>query len=76
MIPGSSGSPVALKPLTTRYVRENIQIQSSTLLLGIIAETRYAPVRTPTFETLSFAGLGLAFDTETIIETIDLFDKN
>lgn len=73
VIPGSSGSPVVLKPLTTRYVRESIVMQSSTLLLGIIAETRYAPIVTPSLETLSFAGLGLAFDAETIVETIDLF---
>lgn len=47
-------------------------MQSGTFLLGIIAETRYAPIVTPAIETLSFAGLGLAFDAE-IIETIGYY---
>lgn len=76
VIPGSSGSPVVLKPLATRYVKGRIQMSTAPLLLlGIIAESRYAPIKTPSFDYLSFAGLGLAFDAQTIIETIELFYK-
>lgn len=70
VIPGSSGSPVVLKPLAYRYVNGQIQMSSAPLLLlGIIAESRYAS----TTDFMSFAGLGLAFDAQTIVETIDLF---
>lgn len=74
IIPGSSGSPVVLKPTTGRFVKGNIVMGfSPPVLLGIIAETRYAPVRTSAGDIPSFAGLGLAFDAETIRETIELF---
>lgn len=70
VIPGSSGSPVVLKPLAYRYVKGQIQMSTAPLLLlGIISESRYAS--TPDF--MSFAGLGLAFDAQTIVETIELF---
>jgi S1-C subfamily serine protease len=70
IIPGSSGSPVVQKPLTTRYVRDRIQMETSpVMVLGIIAESQYAW----TADFQSFAGLGLAFDAETIAETIKLF---
>lgn len=73
-IPGSSGSPVVLKPTTGRFVKGKIILGSPpAILLGIVAETRYAPVRTPAGDILSFAGLGLAFDAETVRETIELF---
>jgi Trypsin-like peptidase domain len=73
IIPGSSGSPVIMKPLTTRFKGENMTLQSINLLLGIIADTMYAPISVPQAETLGFAGLGIAFDAETIIETIKMF---
>lgn len=73
-IPGSSGSPVVLKPVIGRVVGGNIQIGTPPpVLLGIVAETRYAPIRTPAGAIPSFAGLGLAFDAETVRETIELF---
>lgn len=73
-VPGSSGSPVILKPIVGRYVQGGIQLNAApALLLGIISETYYAPVYTPKWEIPSFAGLGLAFDAETIRETIELF---
>jgi hypothetical protein len=73
-IPGSSGSPVVLKPLPGRFVKGNIQMGfTPPLLLGIVAETRYAPVLTASGIVPSFAGLGLAFDAITIKETLDLF---
>lgn len=73
-IPGSSGSPVVLKPVIGRFVKGNIQMGATQpILLGIVAETRYAPVRTPAGHIPSFAGLGLAFDAATVRETIELF---
>ncbi len=73
-IPGSSGSPVVLKPVIGRVVGDSIQMGTPPpILLGIVAETRYAPIRTTAGEIPSFAGLGLAFDAETVRETIELF---
>ena len=73
-VPGSSGSPVILKPTIGRFVDGNIQLGSSpALLLGIISETYYAPIESMGWNIPSFAGLGLAFDAETIRETIELF---
>lgn len=73
-IPGSSGSPVVLKPVTGRLIKGSIAMGSSPpILLGIVAETRFAPISTPKGDILSFAGLGLAFDAETVKETIELF---
>jgi hypothetical protein len=74
IIPGSSGSPVVLPSVSLRNVHEILQIQTfPLLLLGIIAESRYAPLTTPTADYISFSGLGLAFDAQTIMETIELF---
>lgn len=76
LIPGSSGSPVILKPVTGRFVGSNIVIGAPPpYLLGIVAETRYAPIRTNIGDIPSYAGLGLAFDTLTVKETIELFFK-
>jgi hypothetical protein len=73
-IPGSSGSPVVLRPLTLRYVKGRIQMQTSSIvLLGVIAETKYFPAKMKNDYIPSLSGLGLAFDTETIKETIELF---
>lgn len=70
IIPGSSGSPVILKPTSTRSVRGQTQMQiDHNLLLGIVTETRYA--YTEDFQ--SFAGLGLALNADAVKETIDLF---
>jgi len=63
-----------LKPNSGQYVKGNIVMGfTPSLLLGIIAETRYAPVRTSQGDIPSFAGLGLAFNVETVKETIELF---
>lgn len=73
-IPGSSGSPVILKPVIGRIQGNSIVMGSAPpVLLGIVAETKYAPVQTGTGVIPGFAGLGLAFDVETIRETIELF---
>lgn len=70
IVPGSSGSPVVLKPTTGRVVNGVIIMDSAPpLLLGIVASTIYVPMHQ------SFAGLGLAFDAETVRETIELFFK-
>jgi Trypsin-like peptidase domain len=64
-VPGSSGSPVVLPPISFRNVHGRLQIQNyPLLLLGIIAESRYAH----TADFLSFSGLGLAFYAEAIKE--------
>ena len=73
-IPGSSGSPVVLKPVIGRHIKNSIQLGSApAVLLGIVAETKYAPVQVAQGIIPSFAGLGLAFEVETIKETIELF---
>lgn len=43
------------------------------VLFGIVAETKYAPVQLGAGVIPSFEGLGLAFEVETIRETIELF---
>jgi hypothetical protein len=73
-IPGSSGSPVVLKPVSGRLVKGTIIMNlAPAILLGIIAETRYMPIETEEGYIPSFTGLGLAFDAETVRETIELF---
>jgi len=75
-IPGSSGSPVVLKPSTSRVVgTDTIMGIFPPLLLGIIAETRFSWIPTPSGAVPSYAGLGLAFDADTIRETIEMFFK-
>lgn len=73
-VPGSSGSPVILKPVIGRIQGNAIVMGSaSPVLLGIVAETKYAPVQLGAGAIPSFAGLGLAFEVETIRETVELF---
>ena len=75
VIPGSSGSPVILKPLPGRLVGNSIMLGlPQPYLLGIIAETRFSPIQINDEVSIpSYAGLGLAFDASTIKETIELF---
>ncbi len=75
-IPGSSGSmvvldPQPLPPPTRTFMSYLAGMQP--LLLGIVAETTYANISTDTHKTVAFAGLGVAFDAESIKETIELF---
>jgi len=75
MVPGSSGSPVILKPVTGRHVHGTIVMGTvQPYLLGIVAETRYAPIPAQK-GAIGYAGLGLAFDALTVKETIELFFK-
>jgi len=69
-VPGSSGSPVLLKPVTKIDPEHGI-VEVPAWLLGIVAETRYSPTRTPTGHVTSYTGLGLAFHNATIRETIN-----
>lgn len=75
LIPGSSGSPVVLKPIIGRLKHNTIEMNiPKPYLLGIVAETRFAPIQlTATMHTLGYADLGLAFDSSKIKETIELF---
>jgi hypothetical protein len=74
VIHGSSGSPVILKPAGLRTMHGNTTIHTEiALLLGIIAETRYSPVKHDNKIYKNYAGLGLALDAECIRETIELF---
>jgi hypothetical protein len=76
-VPGSSGSPVVLKPVIGRIQGNAIHMGAAPpVLLGIVAETKYAPVQLGAGVIPSFAGLGLVFDVETIYETIELFFLN
>jgi len=73
-IPGSSGSPVVLKPVTGRHQGDAIVMGATPpVLLGIVAETRFAPIQAGGGVIPGFAGLGFAFDVETIIEVLNLF---
>jgi hypothetical protein len=69
-VPGSSGSPVLLKP-TVKIDPDEGLTETASWLLGIVAETRYSPTRTPTGHVTSYTGLGLAFHADTIKETIE-----
>ena len=50
-VPGSSGSTVLLKPVI-KSDPEELLTQTSASLLGIVAETRYSPTKTPTGHVL------------------------
>lgn len=74
IVPGSSGSPVVLKPVFGRVVKGKIELRTALpCLLGIVATTHttYVEQGTQRFQTL--AGLGLAFDAATIKDTIESF---
>ena len=73
-VPGSSGSPVILKPVIGRQVGKELKMGTAPpVLLGIVAETKYAPLQSEIGAIPSFAGLGLAVEVETILETTERF---
>jgi hypothetical protein len=73
-VPGSSGSPVILKPVIGRQVGKELKMGTAPpVLLGIVAETKYAPLESEMGSIQSFAGLGLAFEVETILETVERY---
>lgn len=75
IIPGSSGSPVVLKPMIGRKIGQKIEMgMAIPYLLGIVSATETASIRM--MEEYSFpvlAGLGIVYDVKTIQETIELF---
>lgn len=74
IIPGSSGSPVLLKPSTSRQTKDGLSIgYFPPVLLGIIAETRSISVGTREKSFLTLANVGFAFHADTIRETVELF---
>ena len=74
IVPGSSGSPVVLKPIIGRKVGENISLEAAPpYLLGIVSASETATLRVEDRIFPTFAGLGIVFDVSTIRETIELF---
>ena len=76
IVPGSSGSPVVLKPIVGRKVRDQIAMETAKpYLLGIVSATETAAIRVESTLFPTLAGLGIVFDVETIHQTIELFFK-
>lgn len=76
IVPGSSGSPVVLKPIVGRKVRDQITMETAKpYLLGIVSATETAAIRVESTLFPTLAGLGIVFDVQTIHETIELFFK-
>jgi len=74
ILPGSSGSPVVLKPIIGREVKNKIEMKMARpYLLGIISATETASIRVETDTFPVLAGLGIVFDAATIQETIERF---
>lgn len=71
-IPGSSGSPVLLRPTIGRIIdgKNYFTMTVPPLLLGILAETTFAEVEYGSFKGWTFSGMGVAFDADSITETI------
>ena len=74
IIPGSSGSPVVLKPIIGRKIKDKIEMGTAVpYLLGIVSATETTAIRTKGYAFATLAGLGIVFDASTIQETIELF---
>ncbi|MBX3053166.1 MAG: hypothetical protein KF753_16905 [Caldilineaceae bacterium] len=76
--PGASGSPVLLRPgmpWRTTDGKTHLGVTTPALLLGVLAETRFAPVKLSKFSGHGFSGAGLAFAASTVVETVHLFTK-
>ena len=74
IIPGSSGSPVVLKPIIGRKIKDKIEMGTAVpYLLGIVSATETTAIRTEGYAFATLAGLGIVFDASTIQETIELF---
>lgn len=72
--PGSSGSPVVLKPVIGRIVANNVQLGNQRpYLLGIIASAAVAAIEVEGRAFPTLAGLGIVYDASTIRKTIELF---
>jgi hypothetical protein len=74
IVGGSSGSPVVLKPVIGRAVKNNINLGAARpYLLGIVSGMRIAPIKVGGNVYPTLAGLGIVYDAATIRETIELF---
>ncbi len=74
ILPGSSGSPVVLKPIIGREVKGKVEMgMAKPYLLGIISATETASIRMEESDFPALAGLGIVFDAGTIQETIERF---
>ena len=73
-VPGQSGGPVVLAPIVNPDAEGGSGYGTQPMtLVGVIAETTFATVRSGQWDIEGFAGFGLAYDAETIIETINEF---
>jgi hypothetical protein len=60
IIPGSSGSPVILKPTMGRYIGKDYLVENfPSVLLGIVAEYRIGFIEQKSSDYASFANLGM-----------------
>lgn len=74
IVPGSSGSPVVLKPVIGRKVGDAIVMGIATpYLLGIVSDTTIAPIQIGDRVFPTLAGLGVVYDAGTVKEAIELF---
>jgi V8-like Glu-specific endopeptidase len=75
ILPGSSGSPVVLKPIIGRMVGQKIEMaMPPPYLLGIVSATETASIHVMKDNYFSvLAGLGIVYDVSTIRETVELF---
>jgi hypothetical protein len=74
IVPGSSGSPVVLKPVIGRRVGQKISMEMAPpYLLGIVSASETATLQMENLMFPTFAGLGIAYDVSTIQETIERF---
>ena len=74
IIPGSSGSPVVLKPIIGRKIKDKVELGTAVpYLLGIVSATETTAIRMEGYAFPTLAGLGIVFDASTIQETIELF---
>jgi hypothetical protein len=74
VLPGSSGSPVVLKPVIGREIGGRVEMARATpYLLGIVSATETASIQIGNYNFSTLANLGIAFDAGTIQETIEKF---
>lgn len=75
--PGSSGSPILFAPPAGYFSEHGLTLGSrAPYILGIVSESRVAIIQSEIGDYPNLSGLALAFDAETIIETIELFFEN
>jgi hypothetical protein len=79
IIPGSSGSPVVVRQRVNVYLENGhptIGYVSHSYLLGIIASTTTVSVESNLGRFLNLSNIGMAFNTDTIVEVIDSYYNN